>query len=496
MRKAIFIFIISVLLLHAKCVAQNNTVYGAGISYTNGVPTFVPPSKSARVAIDTVTSKWYEYATPGGWRWSGDRVQDISGCSAPAYTPGKAQSRLVLNACSVAQNGHGPELYKYTGSAWLCLNCGGNYTAGDGIDITGTEITNTAPDQIVTISGATGSYPNFTIPSPAVTLNDLTDVTLSSPTNTQVLQYNSATTQWVNATLAGMAGSIANGQVAFGSGTAIAGTDNLYWNGSELKIGSNTSYNGSLLSLVGATKSGISVYVAPVSTLGVYTLQSLELNGAGLTGGAVGYNLFDINLTGNPTASGNRSYFRFMKNGTANILYSMDTRGELTHRPIGLGGFGSVQYDGVNAGGPQFGYFRATNCQSGVSFRNAIVTDNGTGVGFRFSVTSNTAYNAITNLNAKILTFGVSQNSGDANYEVGYIKANGDTYTKGVLSVGTTSPATGAAIQVSSTTGVMVPPNMTSTQRDAIASPPNGIIYNTTTGKFQGYAAGAWVDFH
>lgn len=145
MNRYIFLFLIAAfsLLLHAKCVAQKNIVYGAGITYTVGIPTFVPPGNSSRVAIDTVTSKWYEYATPGGWRWSGDRVQDISGCATPAYTPGKAQSSLVLNACTEAQNGHGPELYKYTGSAWLCLNCGGNYTAGDGIDITGSVITNT-----------------------------------------------------------------------------------------------------------------------------------------------------------------------------------------------------------------------------------------------------------------------------------------------------------------------------------------------------------------
>jgi len=148
MNRYIFLFLIAAfsLLLHAKCVAQKNIVYGAGITYTVGIPTFVPPGNSSRVAIDTVTSKWYEFATPGGWRFAGDRIQRVSGCSAPSYTPTKAQSWIVINNCTEAQNGQGPELYAYSGTAWILLNeksTAPTYTAGTGISISGDTITNT-----------------------------------------------------------------------------------------------------------------------------------------------------------------------------------------------------------------------------------------------------------------------------------------------------------------------------------------------------------------
>jgi hypothetical protein len=67
----------------------------------------------------------------------------------------------------------------------------------------------------------------------------------------------------------------------------------------------------------------------------------------------------------------------------------------------------------------------------------------------------------------------------------------------GIVAIGTASPDGTALLEVSSTTKGFLPPRMTTTQRDAISSPPNGLmLYNSTTDKLQVRAAGAWVDLH
>lgn len=109
--------------------AQNNTVYGAGISYTNGAPSWTPNPRTSRAAVDTVTGRWYHFNTPGGWQWIGNTVEEIAGCAAPAYTPSKGDSRLVINNCVK------PEVYWYDGAAWIWINEGTTYFAGEGIRI-------------------------------------------------------------------------------------------------------------------------------------------------------------------------------------------------------------------------------------------------------------------------------------------------------------------------------------------------------------------------
>lgn len=178
MRKHIVLFYL--IILSASCFAQTVTKT-VGIVYTAGAPAHAPAAKvGSQVAIDTATWKWYEY-NGSAWIASGDRIQSISGCSAPNYTPTKYQSRLVINACTAGQGG--PELYYYTGSVWLQINEGQTYTAGSGISIAGDQISasDTSPTNEIQTLSIVGSNLSIssgnTVSLPATGLTSLNGLT-------------------------------------------------------------------------------------------------------------------------------------------------------------------------------------------------------------------------------------------------------------------------------------------------------------------------------
>lgn len=55
------------------------------------------------------------------------------------------------------------------------------------------------------------------------------------------------------------------------------------------------------------------------------------------------------------------------------------------------------------------------------------------------------------------------------------------------------TPAASAALDIASTTGALLIPRMTTTQRNALTAANGMGIYNTTSGQFEKYQAGAWV---
>jgi len=84
----------------------------------------------------------------------------------------------------------------------------------------------------------------------------------------------------------------------------------------------------------------------------------------------------------------------------------------------------------------------------------------------------------------------------------GNVTLQGDNNILGIgtgyrVGVGTFTPATDAILELKSTTQVFLPPRMTTAQRNSIGSTSTGaIVFNSSTGKHQGYDGSSWNDFY
>ncbi len=136
------------LLLFLPFLGNSQATFTAPVGYNTGAPTATPSGVGTRWRFDLLTGKKYTWL-PGSLSWDEDArgIDQVAGCSAPLYTPGYNQSTFAVNSCTV------PELYQWTGAAWVRLNEGEVYTAGAGISIDGSNvITNTAPNVVQTLS--------------------------------------------------------------------------------------------------------------------------------------------------------------------------------------------------------------------------------------------------------------------------------------------------------------------------------------------------------
>jgi hypothetical protein len=61
----------------------------------------------------------------------------------------------------------------------------------------------------------------------------------------------------------------------------------------------------------------------------------------------------------------------------------------------------------------------------------------------------------------------------------------------GAVTIGGTSPHANALLDLTSTAKALIVPRMTTTQRDAMTGTAGMIIYNSTTGQFEGYISGS-----
>lgn len=92
--------------------------------------------------------------------------------------------------------------------------------------------------------------------------------------------------------------------------------------------------------------------------------------------------------------------------------------------------------------------------------------------------------------NANVALFAVKVDNNALNLPLLYVQNNGN------IGVGTSSPATSAILDITSTTGAVLFPRMTTAQRDALTGIDGMVIYNTTLSKLQVFAGGGWVSLH
>ena len=145
------------------------------------------------------------------------------------------------------------------------------YTAGTGINISGGNvISNTAPDQTVVITGATGTYPNFTL-----------------PTNEVPLTFTSGLTRTVNTVTNDLITGKSGGQTIFGgtaSGENLTLSSTTNATKGKIIFGSSSAYDGSLMFLgLGTTSPGAGLHVA---INGAISQPGILGNGTWITGGS------------------------------------------------------------------------------------------------------------------------------------------------------------------------------------------------------------------
>lgn len=87
-------------------------------------------------------------------------------------------------------------------------------------------------------------------------------------------------------------------------------------------------------------------------------------------------------------------------------------------------------------------------------------------------------------------TWGFYESPGSHNYLAGDLLIGGTAYSDDVVTNAS------VALEIKSTTKAAVLSRLTTAEEGALTAIDGMIIYNTTTGKFRGYASGAWVDLH
>ena len=280
------------------------------------------------------------------------------------------------------------------------------------------------------------------------TLASLSDATITSPANSDVLQYSSGTSKWVNTPLvSAVAGAAGPSFLVHKNGAAqsVAGSTNTKITWSTETSDTNNNFASDRFTPTVAGKYLIQAHITTNEAIasGTVVLARIYKNGAAVASGQIGGSAH--------SASGDVTAIIDMNGSTDYVeVYFYDTNASpAIYGPAEYtyftGGLLAPLASGTVAGTGSAGYVPVWT--SG----NAVTYDSTAGGQFAWDLTNHS------------------------------------------LGIGTATPSTKAVLDLTSTTKGFLPPRMTTVQRDAISTPVAGLqIYNTTTNAVNVYNGSAW----
>jgi len=271
------LLLLSLVLFQTALSAQVKT---AGVNYSAGAPAWTPSvNTGSELAIDTVSKRIYLWnRNTATWDIQGQGIDNTSGGTPPAYTPGQTDSKFAIN------NANPPELYAWTGSAWAKV--GGTVQTIDTFSVSG---------QTLSVSLSSDGQPARTVTLPAGGITALTgDVTATGPGSVAATIANGAVTAAKLASMGASAGQVlgysgsAWGPVAAGwglsgnaatAGSSFLGTTNLV----SLRFRTN-NVQRMVLDSLGNVGIGTNAPAARLHLAGANNGESILFTGSGVGG--------------------------------------------------------------------------------------------------------------------------------------------------------------------------------------------------------------------